>query len=62
MKLQNRTVQIKKIIRDTYVYDSIEEREEHLADMQCEDWVVERTDRRKEKGFQSTLRKEVFEG
>lgn len=58
MKLTDRRVEMIQYIREIYTYDSLEEREEHLAEMKVEGWEVGRTDRRKEYGYAAILIKQ----
>lgn len=58
MKLTDRRVEKIQLIREIYTYDSLEEREEHLFEMQLDGWQLGRTDRRKEYGYAAILIKE----
>lgn len=58
MKLTDRRIEKMQLIREIYTYDSLQEREEHLAEMQVDGWQVGRTDRRKEYGYAAIFIKE----
>ena len=58
MKLTDRRVEKIQLIREIYTYDSLEEHEEHLFEMQLDGWQLGRIDRRKEYGYAAIFIKE----